>query len=76
MCVKAVTTRRSFGDRPWFGFERLTTVPIQMRMVECKLLSQEEKDWLKAHNALCRDKLEPILKAARDKRALKYLAKQ
>ncbi len=76
VCVKAVTTRRSFGDRAWLGFERLTTVPIQTTMVDWRLLSSEEKAWIKAHNALCRERLTPILKAAGDKRALRYLAKQ
>lgn len=76
VCVKQVTTRRSFGDRRWLGFERLTTVPIQTRMVDWKLLSNVETSWLKAHNALCRDRLTPILKATGDRRALRYLARQ
>lgn len=76
VCVTPVTTRRSFGDRRWLGFERFTTVPIQTRMVDWALLSAEECEWLEAHNRRCKDKLGPALKAVGDKRALRYLARQ
>ncbi|KAM0789169.1 hypothetical protein ACM66B_000017 [Microbotryomycetes sp. NB124-2] len=74
MFVKPVQTRRNFGDQPWFGFERVTRVPIQTKMIEWESLSREEKKWIKEHNDECRRALMPLVK--HDKRAVKYLNKQ
>lgn len=70
LLVKEVETKHGDGNE-WFGFERLTCVPIQTKMVKASSLTAEEKRWIKAHNNLCLDKLEPYLKE--DKRALKWL---
>ncbi|GAA6061087.1 hypothetical protein JCM10212_006288 [Sporobolomyces blumeae] len=72
--VREVKTRRDWGDRKWFGFERFTTVPIQTKMVDFKLLSPDEARWLKEHNATCMERLLPLVK--HDKRAVRWLAKQ
>ena len=40
-------TRGEFNGDIWLGFERLTCVPIQTRMVKESMLSKEEKTWLK-----------------------------
>ncbi|GAA5874371.1 hypothetical protein JCM3774_005019 [Rhodotorula dairenensis] len=74
LVVKEVETRRQFGDRKWFGFERLTTVPIQTRMIDWKLMSRTEKDWVVEHNRTCAEKLLPLVKG--DKRAEKWLKRQ
>lgn len=58
----------------WYGFERLTMVPIQMKMVRASLLSKDERGWIKEHNNLVRKTLEPLLE--NDKRALKWLKKE
>lgn len=58
----------------WFGFERLTMVPIQMKMVRASLLSKDERMWIKEHNNHVRKTLEPLLEG--DKRALKWLRKE
>lgn len=36
---------QSEGER-WFGFECLTRVPIQTRMIRASLLSEEQKKWI------------------------------
>lgn len=36
----------------WLGFERLTQVPIQLRMVKMEMLTKEEKAWLKVRSHL------------------------
>ncbi|KAK4051449.1 hypothetical protein OIV83_002933 [Microbotryomycetes sp. JL201] len=74
MFVKPVHTRRDFGDQPWYGFERVTCVPIQTKMVDWSLLSSDEKRWLKEHNKECRRKLMPLVE--HDKRAVRYLRSQ
>ncbi|ESK89286.1 xaa-pro aminopeptidase [Moniliophthora roreri MCA 2997] len=55
LAVQNVKTKRNFNGGIWLGFERLTCVPIHTVMIEVKLLSADEKRWLKVggHN-LCR----------------------
>ncbi len=53
------------GDpRPMHDFETLTFVPIDRRLVLPALLSDEERDWLNAYHAECRDKIAPRLSEA------------
>lgn len=40
-------TRGNFNGDVWLGFERLTCVPIQTRMVKESMLTKEEKQWIK-----------------------------
>ncbi|GAA5960311.1 hypothetical protein JCM8115_001137 [Rhodotorula mucilaginosa] len=74
LVVKEVKTRRQFGDRRWFGFERLTMVPIQTRMIDWALMTRADKDWIVQHNRTCAEKLMPLVKG--DKRAEKWLKRQ
>ncbi|KAG6902507.1 hypothetical protein C0995_015699 [Termitomyces sp. Mi166 len=74
LAVKRVRTRGEFNGNVWLGFERLTCVPIQTRMVKESMLTKEEKAWLKEHNQRCYEKLSPFLKE--DKRALKWLKRE
>ena len=39
------------GERPMLGFEALTLVPIDRRLVEAKLMSADEIGWLDAYHA-------------------------
>ena len=39
------------GDREMLGFETLTLAPIDRRLIEAKLLSEEERRWLNAYHA-------------------------
>lgn len=74
LAVRRVKTKGEFSGDIWLGFERLTCVPIQTRMVKEAMLTKEEKQWLKDHNRKCLDRLEPYLKD--DKRALKWLKRE
>ena len=58
-------------DDVCLGFERLTCVPIQTKMVKESMLTKEEKVWLKDHNHRCYDMVFPLL--TNDERALKWL---
>jgi Xaa-Pro aminopeptidase len=71
--VHDVRTKHTDLDS-WLGFERLTCVPIQTRMVLEHMLSKEEKDWLNQHNRTCLKALEGLLWD--DKRALKWLRRE
>ncbi|KNZ76560.1 hypothetical protein J132_09419 [Termitomyces sp. J132] len=74
LAVKRVKTRGEFNGNVWLGFERLTCVPIQTRMVKESMLTKEEKAWLKEHNQRCYEKLSPFLKE--DKQASKWLKRE
>jgi len=74
LVVKRVETKGRFGGDVWLGFERLTQVPIQSKMVKMELLSKEEKAWLKEHNTSCRLKLAPLIAA--DKRAVRWIRRE
>ena len=47
------------GEREMMGFETLTLAPIDLRLVERALLSDEETAWLNAYHAEVREKLTP-----------------
>ncbi|KZT65340.1 Creatinase/aminopeptidase [Daedalea quercina L-15889] len=74
LAVQRVKTKNQFNGNIWLGFERLTCVPIQTKMVKVSMLSREEKDWLRAHNKRCYDRLAPYLE--HDQRALKWLRRE
>ncbi|MCI4678617.1 aminopeptidase P family protein [Rhodoblastus acidophilus] len=61
----AVEKRNIAGaEREMLGFETLTLVPIDLRLVEPKLLTNEEKAWLNAYHARVRAALSPFLDPA------------
>jgi Xaa-Pro aminopeptidase len=46
LVVRRVKTKREFNPGTWLGFERITCVPIQTKMVDPKMLTDVEKHWL------------------------------
>ena len=52
------------AERPMLGFEILTLVPIDLRLIEAKMLDATEKAWLNAFHARVRQQLTPHLDAA------------
>ena len=59
------------AERPMRGFETLTLVPIDRRLVEPNLMTADEIAWLDAYHRTVRDRLAPLLKGTPD--ALAYL---
>lgn len=59
--VKEVETYKNFGHGKWLGFERITQIPIDVRLIDWQLLSKEEKKWLIEHNRACADAVLPLL---------------
>lgn len=74
LAVRRVRTKHEFNGECWLGFERLTCVPIQTKMIKDGVLSKEEKQWIKDHNRRCLERLEPYLRD--DKRALRWLKRE
>ncbi|MGB6907970.1 MAG: aminopeptidase P family protein [Methyloceanibacter sp.] len=50
------------GDREMMGFETLTLVPFDLRLIDPTLLTSEELAWLNAYHAEVRRKIGPLLK--------------
>jgi len=44
--AKEVKTTHSFGGKPWLGFEHVTMVPMCRKLIDEKLLSRDEIEWL------------------------------
>ncbi|TAQ84154.1 hypothetical protein B7494_g7528 [Chlorociboria aeruginascens] len=49
--VKEVETKYRFGDKPYLGFEHVTMVPYCRKLIDEKLLTKREKDWLNEYHA-------------------------
>jgi len=49
------------GDRKMMRFETITLAPIDLELVESKLLTAEERDWLNAYHARVREMLSPLV---------------
>ena len=52
------------GERPMLGFETLTLVPIDLRLVEPALLDASERDWLDAYHQRVHREIAPFLNEA------------
>jgi Xaa-Pro aminopeptidase len=51
------------AERVMFGFETITLAPIDARLIEPKLLNDEEAAWLDAYHARVRKALTPLVDA-------------
>lgn len=60
--VQEVDTPCNFGNRGYLGFERITFVPIQTKLVDVSLLNPIEHKWINDYNAECFQKVSPFLK--------------
>ncbi|XP_043717201.1 aminopeptidase P2 [Telopea speciosissima] len=67
--VKEVETPNNFGGRGYLGFEKLTFVPIQSKLVNLALMSIAEVNWLNDYHSQVWDKVSPLL----DGSTLKWL---
>lgn len=48
------------GERPMLGFETLTLVPIDRRLIDVRLLDADERAWLDAYHLRVRETLAPV----------------
>ncbi len=49
------------GDRPMHGFETLTLCPIDRRLIDTRLLTREELEWLDTYHARVWRELRPLV---------------
>ncbi|CAI9764296.1 unnamed protein product [Fraxinus pennsylvanica] len=59
--VKEIDTPNRFGGIGYMGFEKLTFVPIQTKMVDLSLLSTAEIDWLNDYHHQTWEKVSPLV---------------
>lgn len=57
----AVEDAESPDGRAMLGFETLTLVPIDKRLIEIGMLSRAEIAWLDAYHARVRDEIGPLV---------------
>jgi len=61
MAVKKVQTKWNFQDTGFLGFETLTFVPLDYKLIEKSLLTPTEIQWINDYHQSCWDKLNPLL---------------
>lgn len=49
------------GDREMMGFEELTLVPLERKLIDSSLLSEEELRWLNAYHARVFEVISPLV---------------
>lgn len=56
--IKSVDTP---GDREMMGFEELTLVPLERKLIDSRLLGNEELSWLNDYHARVREVISPLV---------------
>eukprot|EP00536_Pseudo-nitzschia_multiseries_P010640 jgi/Psemu1/319884/estExt_fgenesh1_pm.C_3330003 len=61
------------AEKKYLKFEKLTMIPIQKNLIDVKLMTTKELDWLDAYHEMVFEKVSPLLEA--DSLAMKWLKK-
>ncbi|XP_039801282.1 aminopeptidase P2 isoform X2 [Panicum virgatum] len=61
LLIKELNLANSFGGISYLGFERLTFVPIQSKLIDVSLLSPSEINWVNDYHEEVWDKVSPLL---------------
>lgn len=62
--VREQPTPHCFGGKAYLGFEHITWVPFQLRLLDLAMLSPAERAWIDQYHADCRARLAPQLQEA------------
>ena len=54
-----------FAGKSFLGFKRLTQIPIQKKMIDIDLLTDDEINWLNVYHAEVRENIYPLLQSER-----------
>jgi Xaa-Pro aminopeptidase len=52
----------SKSDVEFLGFEHITLVPIQKKLIDFSLLTLDQKNWIDSYHKECRNTISPYLK--------------
>ncbi|KAI5849455.1 putative Xaa-Pro aminopeptidase P [Morchella snyderi] len=72
--VKEVQTNHNFGERPYYGFEHVTMVPMCKKLTDPSHLTPAEKKWLNDYHAEVYEKTKRFFE--KDSIALKWLERE
>ena len=72
--VKEKKTEHQFGDKPYFGFEHVTMVPMCRKLIDAKLLTPDEKEWLNDYHAEVKEKTKDFF--TNDARTMRWLERE
>ncbi|KAL9245990.1 hypothetical protein vseg_019579 [Gypsophila vaccaria] len=61
LVIKEANTEFNFGDKGYLEFEHITWAPYQHKLMDLKLLTPEEIDWVNTYHSKCREILAPYL---------------
>ncbi|KAI9092402.1 peptidase M24, structural domain-containing protein [Phlyctochytrium arcticum] len=61
LLIRKQETKNNFGGRGYLGFEYVTLVPIQTKLVDVNLLLPEEKEWLNTYHQKCWERVSPLV---------------
>jgi Xaa-Pro aminopeptidase len=62
MIVKKIHLDRKTEEMDFLGFEHVTLVPLQRKLIDISLLSTEQLRWIDMYHAECRYLVSPYLK--------------
>jgi Xaa-Pro aminopeptidase len=72
--TREVSTNHKFGDKQYLGFEHVTMVPMCRKLIDEKLLSPIEKEWLNRYHTEVFEKTKDFFEG--DSRTLKWLKRE
>lgn len=72
--AKEVDTTHRFGDKPYFGFEHVTMVPYCQKLIDPKLLTEMEREWVNSYHKEIVEKTKPFFEG--DGRTMKWLERE
>jgi Xaa-Pro aminopeptidase len=61
LICKEANTKFNFGDKGYLAFEHITWAPYQAKLIDTKLLTPAEIEWVNTYHADCQRILEPLL---------------
>ncbi|KAK3119031.1 hypothetical protein QOZ80_9BG0712620 [Eleusine coracana subsp. coracana] len=61
LICKEANAKFNFGDKGYLAFEHITWAPYQAKLIDTKLLTPAEIEWVNTYHADCRRILEPLL---------------
>jgi Xaa-Pro aminopeptidase len=70
--VKEVETKHRFGDKPYFGFEHVTMVPMCQKLMDVGLLTEGEREWVNGYHREVMEKIGGLV----DERAKRWLERE
>ena len=74
MIVNKAATPNQFGGVQFLGFEHVTLVPIQTKLIDKSLLTTEEIEWINTYHLKCFESIGPLL--GKDEPGYKWLERE